>query len=619
MKSKYLNLCIGVTTLFFLQGCDDLLDRNPQDKLTENVVYNSYESLRTYAWQLYDAFPAYDQINTGSGNSDHDKLDATRTTVQLRRGMRDMIMWADFESDLMDQGNENGESNWIWQRYDIPTSSYDYSAPYKNIRSINSMLAGISTSSISEQEKAHWKSVGFFFRAYNYASLLNRYGDIIYVNTLLTDNSPELYSERMPRDQVAKNILEELLYARDNIGNYNDGECALTRDAINAFISRFGLMEGTWRKYHGMNDAEKYLEASVTASEELLPKYKLHPNYDEVFNSESLSGIDGIILYKKYIEDIFMHRLTQETRNDNAGEDLTRKAVDMYLMTDGQTRWTSPLFEGDRNIYAEFRNRDKRFYYTVTPPYQVKKDPNDPKGYLSTGNPADEEYITLMKTLSDDDHKTLPSDQWTGIKTIKQPNLFLNKTQNWNHSGTGYRCWKFYNRLVIGKNNRDISDAPIFRIGEVMLNYAEAMYELGRFTQTVCDKTINKLRERGGIPSLIIGNEPEDPTRDPEIPATLWEIRRERAIELMAEGFRFDDLRRWKKCNDYLKEQKLGMWIKKSDYPKMPIQNGASEGYIALDGTPPGFPDYYYLQPIPTNELILNKNLKQNPGWAEEK
>lgn len=618
MKSKYLSLCIGATALLSLQGCDDLLDRDPQNKLTDKVVYNNYESIKAYAWQLYDAFPAYDQINSGSGNSDHDKLDATRTTVQLRRGMRDQIMWADFESDLMDQGNDNGESSWIWQRYDIPTSAYDYSAPYKNIRAINSMLAGIETSAMSAQEKEHWKSVGYFFRAYNHASLLNRYGDIIYVNTLLTDNSPELYGERMPRDQVAQNILDELLYARDNLGNYNDGECTLTRDAINAFISRFGLMEGTWRKYHGLGEANKYLEASVTASEELLPKYRLHPNYDEVFNSESLSGVDGIILYKKYVEQIFMHRLGTETRNDNAGEDLTKKAIDMYLMTDGQTRWTSPLFEGDRDIYAEFRNRDKRFYYTITPPYKVKKDPNDPKGYLPTGNPADEEYINLMKTLSDDSHKTLPSDQWTGTKTVIQPNLFLNKTQNWNHSGTGYRCWKFYNRLVVGKNNRDINDAPIFRIGEVMLNYAEAMYELGRFDQTVCNKTINKLRERGGIPTLVIGNEPEDPTRDPEVSATLWEIRRERAIELMAEGFRFDDLRRWKKCGDYLKEQKLGMWIKKADYPKMPIQNGADEGYIALDGTPPGFPDHYYLQPIPTNELILNENLKQNPGWEKE-
>lgn len=619
MKSKYINVCFCAAALLALSGCDDLLNRNPKNELTEKVVFNNYESIKTYAWQLYDAFPAYDQINSGTGNSNHDKLNSSRTTVQLRRGMADMIMWADFDSDLMDEGSDSGESNWIWQRFDIPTTSYDYSAPYTNIRAINSLLEGVESSSLTPEEKAHWKSVCYFFRAYNHASLMNRYGDIIYVEEMLSDNSPQLYSARSPRDLVAQKILDELIWARDNLGNFNDGECTITQDVVNAFISRFGLMEGTWRKYHGLGESDKYLQASVTASEALLPKYKLHPDYDQIFNSESLSRIDGIILYKKYAEDIFMHRLNQETRNDNAGEDLTKKAVNMYLMTDGQTRWTSPLFEGDKSLYTEFRNRDKRFYFTVTPPYKVKNDPSNASGYISTGNPADEEYFALMEKLSDKEHKTLPSDQWTGTTTLVQPNLFRNKVNNWNHSGTGYRCWKFYNRLVVGKNNRDINDGPIFRIGEVMLNYAEAMYELGKFNQSVCNNTINKLRERGGIPALIIGNEPEDPTRDSKVPATLWEIRRERAIELMAEGFRFDDLRRWRKCGDYLKEQKLGMWIKQSDYPKMPIKDGAKEGYIALDGIPPGFPDYYYLQPIPTNELILNKNLKQNPVWGTEK
>ena len=616
MKSFYTHACLGAAALLTLGACDSLLDRAPKDELTENAVYSNYESIKTYAWQLYDAFPAYDQINSGQGNNDHDKLDKDRSTVQLRRGMRDMIMWADFDSDLMDQGSDNGESDWIWQRYDIPTSSYDYTGPYRNIRAINSLLQGVEASTgLTEEEKAHWRSVCYFFRAYNHAALMNRYGDIIYVDKLLSDDSPELYGERIPRDEVAQKILDELLYARDNLGAFDDGDCTITQDVVNAFLSRYGLMEGTWRKYHGLGNAEKYLEVSIEASEALLPKYRLHPHYDEVFNSEDLSGVDGIILYKRYVEDIFMHRMTQETRNDNAGEDLTKKAVDMYLMTDGQTRWTSPLYEGDKDIHAEFRNRDKRFYYTVTPPYRVKKDPNSASGWTSTGNPIDEEYFALMQELSDDQHKTLPSDQWTGTITQVQPNLFNDRVDNWNHSGTGYRCWKFYNRLLVGKNNRDISDCPIFRIGEVMLNYAEAMYEMGRFDQNVCDQTINKLRERGGIPALIIGQEPEDPTRDPEVAPTLWEIRRERAIELMAEGFRFDDLRRWKKCDDYLKEPKLGMWIKQSDYPHMPIQDGAEEGYISLDGTPPGFPDYYYLQPLPTDELLLNSNLTQNPQW----
>lgn len=92
MKIKFINICISAS-LLVLSGCDDLLDRTPQNKLTEEVVFNDYESIKTFAWQLYDAFPAYDQVNGASGNSNHDKLDGERTTVQLRRGMSDQIMY----------------------------------------------------------------------------------------------------------------------------------------------------------------------------------------------------------------------------------------------------------------------------------------------------------------------------------------------------------------------------------------------------------------------------------------------------------------------------------------------------------------------------------------------
>ena len=107
-----------------------------------------------------------------------------------------------------------------------------------------------------------------------------------------------------------------------------------------------------------------------------------------------------------------------------------------------------------------------------------------------------------------------------------------------------------------------------------------------------------------------------DPTRDPSVNEVLWEIRRERAIELMGEGFRRDDLRRWKKMS-YASAPKLGRWIRQSDYKKViPIQGGAAEGYVQLvPGTPPVFPEHYYLFPLPSEELVLNEALEQNPDW----
>jgi len=150
-----------------------------------------------------------------------------------------------------------------------------------------------------------------------------------------------------------------------------------------------------------------------------------------------------------------------------------------------------------------------------------------------------------------------------------------------------------------------------------MLNYAEAKKELNEFNQTICDNTINKLRTRGGVASLIITNIPVDPTRDNEVDAVMWEIRRERAIELMGEGYRFDDLRRWKKM-EYATEQKLGKYIVAADEAnKVPILNNAAAGYVSYWGVPPKpFPEHYYLYPIPTNQIELTGGVvKQNDGW----
>ncbi len=96
-------------------------------------------------------------------------------------------------------------------------------------------------------------------------------------------------------------------------------------------------------------------------------------------------------------------------------------------------------------------------------------------------------------------------------------------------------------------------------------NFFETMAirsELGEITQSIIDQTINKLRARGGIAPLQLASIPNDPKRDQEVDPVLWEIRRERAVELMGEGFRFDDLRRWKKMQ-YAVATKLGRYITK--------------------------------------------------------
>ena len=112
------------------------------------------------------------------------------------------------------------------------------------------------------------------------------------------------------------------------------------------------------------------------------------------------------------------------------------------------------------------------------------------------------------------------------------------------------------------------------------------MFELGQFTQEIADQTINPLRARGNVAPLDLANIPADPTIDADVDPALWEIRRERGIEFLTEGLgRVFDIKRWKKLVEYGGQEKLGRWVKNSDYGNnLPIQNGADEGYVAPFG-----------------------------------
>ncbi len=598
---KIILIFVGVSIF----GCEDFLDRTPTTTLTTSSTFASYENIQSYVWQLYDVFPAYEEDKN---------LDGGATIFDTERNT-DLGCWSE----------ANGESPWIWQTVEIPTTSDDYTVPFENIRACNILLENIDDSDISDTEKNHWRSVAYFFKAYNYMNLINKYGDITWAeNNLDDDDTDVLYGARTSRDTVATNILEMLQYAEENINPDDDtdvdGENTINVHCVRALLSRFGLREGTWRTYHGLSDADTYLKACVDASEPLLTSFpSIMDKYVDVFTSSSLAGKDGIILYKEYDEDILSHRMSYQMGRSATRWDLTRKAVDMYLMTDGQTRWTSPLFEGEYGN-KEYRNRDTRLYITSIPPYKINLISTG--NYTLTGEAEDEEFFAVMDSLSTNNNRSLPYSAWlNGYYVKKMPHFRDNNLgQGYCSSYTGYPLYKWVtNDEVSISRSRNATDSPIFRIEEVMLNYAEATKELGEFNQSVCDQTINVLRARGGVASLNLSDIPDDSTRDTDVDAEMWEIRRERAIELMGEGFRFDDLRRWKKM-DYAIERKLGKYIIASDENNsVPILNDTDEGYVSYLGTPPSpFPDYYYLYPIPTNEIALTDGaVEQNVGWGE--
>ena len=612
---KYIYSCC----ILLLSSClnNDFMERVPLGNPTAETVFETYDNFKSYAWGLYETFPS-----VAYGDKDTDDISFNQT-------------------------RESSESSWIRGLVNVPDKKDDTPwAQYSFIRRVNLMLDHIDSSKMSETEKAHWRSVGYFFRSYRYFTLLQAYGGVPWIDHVLSDNETELINgARASRDEIAKHLLEDLQYAEKNIGT-DDGKNTINLSVIQAFMSRFCLFEGTWRKYHGLSDADTYLKECKRVSAEVL---KVHPNvalnYDDVFNSISLDGVEGIILYKPYSNQAsVVHSVSISGTTGTSFFNPTRDLIDSYLCFDGKTRWTSPHYISDQDMYDEFSNRDHRLWLQVTPPYKIDRSASATaweNKWKYTDDPKDKSFIDSLQirlglglTTSKERQKTLPFRQgFSGgiLGEIPHYDFFLNN-QPWYKSAFGYNNWKFFNTyLEMGSARNEETDMPIFRTEEVMLNYAEAMCELKEFTQEIADQTINKLRPRANVAPMKVNEITAsfDPKRDLgnpnypgdyEVSPLLWEIRRERRIELFAENFRFDDLRRWKKCQ-YMMKKKLGQYVRKSDFPtgtKVTIDKGAAEGYLEFHPEQTHlWPDYYYLYPIPRNEITLNSKIEQNPGWPK--
>jgi hypothetical protein len=596
---------------------NDFLDIEPKNLQTEKTAFQTYSNFATYSIGLYDVFKGANDIAFGDGKTP----------------------W------LNNNTQTNGNS-WAYQK--ITESSNNAEWDFSFIRRVNIMLDNIDQSQLNEMEKGHWRSVGLFFRSYRYFVLMSLYGDVPWIEHVVTEEDEDIiYGKRDSRDVVAANILRDLQYAEENINPGGDGSNTINVNVVRALISRFGLFEGTWRKYHSLGNSEIYLNACIAASEKLMQSFpNLHNKYEELFNSQDLTGMTGIILFYTYVENILTHGVQRSnSRASGSTYELSKEMVEKYLCSDGRPISTSPLYNGDKTPFDEFRNRDYRLLLTVVPPSRVHKDgaPTSLEWrFLRTGETVRigtttltvtesdsmrfREYIDLLVKISKPSQKALPVIAWNNTLATNYTPRFRNFAEGIApFSGQhGYWFYKYYDTdpPMQATNSQDM---PLYRIEETMLNYAEAKFELGQFDQDIAERTINKIRERVNVAPVNVAeiDEAFDMERDPDVPPILWEIRRERMVELIGEDFFFNDVRRWKKGEYYNKQQK-GCWVKNAEYNNVLRIEGFptvaasrdQEGYVVYLDPPKGWLEHYYLFPVPLKELVLNPQLEQNPGYS---
>lgn len=592
---KKYNLLIGITLSLALltTGCnDEFLERYPLDRVTNQTFWNTENDLRVYNNSLYDLARNDDNVPILHGHYNG---------FESHWGS----FW--FLDEFADNMAPRHARHTYYQqvrsgKHTVPTDVGPQWFGFKGwnfVRAINVGLANYDKATISQALKDRYAAEARLFRGWFYAEKVQKFGDVPFVDKELGVESPELFAARMPREEAMEKVLEDLNFATTKLpDNWGDGNAPGRINRWNALLvkSRLCLFEGTWRKYHGGKDPNKWLQEAANAAKELMDKgpYRIYntgnptTDYNSYHRVLNLAGNPEVMYWRKYQLGVFTNHV--QSYFEYAGG-ATKSMVEDYLCTDGLPITTSALYKGDATIENVFENRDPRLRQTVLHPADAVKY----KYHLSDGR------------------------AYPRIQGMEGGYL----------STTGYHIIKHYNADdMIGKAF-DTAEAPaiILRFAEVLLNYAEAQAELSKISQADLDLTINKLRDRVGMPHLKLDAVPVDPRYAADgITPIIAEIRRERRVELFMEGFRYNDLKRWKQGKKMLIPT-LGMrWDAAAiaRYPKTVVQTSVDpvskntyiDVYKGTDWANPIFDEAkHYLWPIPLNNLAQNPALKQNPGW----
>ena len=513
----------------------------------------------------------------------------------------------------------------------VPTSGGGWNWEY--LRAVNFYLShSVRCDDVDARE--HFDGIARFFRAYFYFEKVKRFGEVPWFDRELSSTDPELFRPRDSRDFIMDKILDDLTYAINNISDKKDLYNVTHWTAL-ALKSRICLFEGTYRKYHGIPGYEKFLDECATASKLFIDNapYAIYKTgaqpYRDLFSS--MNAIEEeVILARDYDRaQNVMHEANANTLSPTYGRPgMNKKIVNSYLMTNGDRFTDQPGYE-TMQYYDEMQNRDPRLTQTVVGP-----------GYMRINS-----------------------------TTVSSPNFGA--------STTGYQITKWVTDAsgdgYLGSSN----DYILFRAAEVYLNYAEAKAELGTLTQDDLKISIKKIRDRVGMPNIDMDAANANP--DPYLCAlesgyqnvtgpnkgVILEIRRERTIELLLEGFRYYDIIRWKEGKMF-EQPFLGMYFPgltqgsgDNRYDVFDMNDGIAgdkekvdiciytgkkpsvknirkfyklgEEFVLTDGDKGNIichdiekeprqwneeRDYFF--PIPTTERSLtNGALTQNPGWND--
>ena len=401
----------------------------------------------------------------------------------------------------------NGTSSGNWS---LPSTAGDWTNPYNRIGVCNNSIAKGAVAPLTDGQKNRWIAEAYFFRAFHFFDLVKKYGDVpLILKAFDSTTDPDIKMARTPREEVIQQCYSDLKFAEtwlpeiDAVSSDADWG-RVSKSAARALMMRIGLYEGTFVKYHGLtSDSKAHLKVAVDAAERIISsgKHALYPDYQKLFyfDGEGRQNKENVFV-KVYGPNgagaTIMHGNSRQLEN---GVSITRQAIDQYLYTDGLPREKSALALIPETHYDDvFENRDPRLAMTI---YH-----RDEEAYKGGYTPFS------------------------------------------NQHGNGYGIKKGFMLDEWTTNSKETVDKMVIRYAEVLLSYAEALYELnGSISDQQLDQTVNAVRARSGFNAKLTNSFAQQNglnIRD--------EIRRERLVEFIDEGLRYNDIIRWKLAEQVL-------------------------------------------------------------------
>lgn len=602
---KKLSIFALIASALMVTSCN--LDEHMQAQADKNMIFGSETGLKMYIDGLYGQLPG-----------------------QLYSSDEAICDW--------------GVNNSIGT-YELGAYSEDLSTSWSwgNIRTNNYFIKWNTDARVSEKVRDNYTGIAKFFRAYQYFDKLKQYGAVPIITEPLEPDSEDLYKTQDSREDVVNFILDDLQWAYEHIttSNATPNNVAINKWTALAFKARVALFEASWRKYHAGTEyvsgctttADQLYAVAAAAAKEIMDKapYSL---YTGTKNGTGEAG-DGRGTYR----DLF-------TSEDTQGNPEVMLAYEITAPSTGEANWWlnsssyGPHLCMSRIFAQTFLNTDGTFF----------NEKNE-----------DGTYKTFVEECKDRD--------WRMAQIIRGPQYtwkvneeFTRESANFkDHTYTGYQLTKYvYDDKNMDDKSSGTYDTPLLRYAEILLIYAEAKAELGTITDAEWAQTIGALRARAGITA---GLDKVPSVKDPllvkyygDLSAAVLEVRRERAIELIMEGHRQVDLKRWacgelwetmpwegvyvpaldtqldmngdgvmdvyftsKKADELSKEDgKIAAYLNENQTMKK-LEDDPKGGYVMYYayGDRRVWNDNMYLYPIPTQVGIMNPNLVQNPGWKK--